>query len=212
MGVVMPEIAILIPHKHTPENDKALAIALDCIVRNTGVDYELLIDATTPACPYEVVNRMALSTRAEYIVPTNSDIFFAPGWVEPLLAAASPRKIVTGVLVESGAIGVNERNEHRDFGMTPERFDREAFEEWVAEQSGTPTGIGWFFPSLHHRATFNARGGFDLSRGRFPEPLDKHYWQQWRESGGAVERVASYAYHLQNYSNEAEQVKAVRHG
>lgn len=213
----MAEIAILIPHKHSPENDKALAVALDCIVRNTGVDYELLIDATTPACPYAVINRLALCTTAEYIVPTNSDVFFAPGWVEPMLTAAAPDAIVTGILVEPGAIGVNVLNHQRDFGMTPERFDRDGFEQWVAEQLESeqpevPSGEGWYFPSMLHRATFNARGGFDLARGTFPEPLDKHYWHGWRKSGGKVVRTVSYAYHLQNYSNEVEQVKAVRHG
>jgi hypothetical protein len=207
----MAEIAILIPHKRAPENDKALTVALDCIARNTDIDYELLIDATTPACPYEVINRLARAASAEYVVFANSDVFFAPGWAEPMLAVAAPNKIVTGVLVEPGAIGVNERNAHFNFGMTPDRFDREAFEAWVAEQSGNPTGVGWFFPSLHHRETFLSRGGFDPARGRFPEPLDKHYWNQWQRSDGQIERVASYAYHLQNWSNPEEQAKAVRY-
>lgn len=208
----MAEIAILIPHKHTRENDKALAIALDCIVRNTDMDYEVLIDATTPACPYEVINRMAHSTTATYIVPTNSDVFFAPGWVRPMFAAAAPHMIITGVLVEPGAIAVSDQNHTANFGMTPETFDREAFEQWVVESPEVPSGNGWYFPSMHHRQTFLDRGGFDLSLGHFPAPLDSHYWEQWQASGNYVERVLSYAYHLQNWSNPEEQQKAVRYG
>jgi hypothetical protein len=208
----MADIAILLPHKHTPENDKALAIAIDCIVRNTELDYELLIDTTTPACPYEVINRLAQRTTADYIVPTNSDVFFAPGWVRPMLAAAAPHMIIAGVLVEPGAIPVSDQNHTANFGMTPDTFERDAFERWVAESPVVPRGKGWYFPSMHHRLSFLDRGGFNIQRGNFPEPLDKYYWEEWKASGNYVERAWSFAYHLQNYSNEAEQEKAVRHG
>ncbi len=207
----MTSMAILIAHKHDPENDKALAIALDCIVRNTRNDYELLVDTDTPSCPYRLLNRMVHQTSAEYVVFSNSDIFFPPGWDVPMMNAAAPDVIITGVVVEPGAIGVNVLNHEHNFGMTPDTFDRAAFEQWVVDGSEIPDGDGWYFPSLHNRQEFLALGGFDLSRGAFPEPLDTYYWQRWREGGRRVQRVKSFSYHLQQYSFKEEQDKAVRH-
>lgn len=208
----MSKLAILIPHKRSPANDQALVIAMACIAQNTTVDYQVFIDAETPACPYRAINAMAWCVDAEYIVFSNSDVFFGPGWAEPMLAAASPDTIITGVLVEPGAIPVSDQNVTTDFGMTPDTFDRRSFEQWAAESPVVPSGEGWYFPSMHHRRTFLDQGGFDIQCGSFPDPLDKYYWQEWRESGRRVKRVPSFAYHLQNWSNEDEQGKAVRHG
>jgi len=207
----MARLAVLIAHKHQAANDAALAVALDCLVRHTRTDYELLVDSTTPACPYRVLNTLVRQTAAEWIVFSNSDVFMAPGWDEPLLEQAAPQRIVTGVIVEPGAIGVNILNHQHNFGMTPERFDRAAFERWVAETPETPAGAGWYFPSLHHRETFLDFGAFDTTLGHFPAPLDAIYWDRWLAAGREVVRAQSYSYHLQQYSSEAEQEKAVRH-
>lgn len=206
-----PAVSILIPHLRSPENDKALQIALSCIVANTSVDYELIVD-TQVGGVYGICNDMANRAKADYIVFSNTDVFFAPGWITPLLAQANAETIVTGTLVECGAIGVNEANIAHDFGMTPERFDRQAFEAYVSTNPEMPSGRGWYFPSLHPRATFLACGGFDNSQQEFPSPLDEIYWNQWLKAGKRVMRVPSYAYHLQNYSNPSEQGKAVRKG
>lgn len=204
-------IAILIAHKHETANDKALDIALSCVVRNTRNDYQLLVDTKTPDCPYRVWNRLAAATSAEWVLFTNSDVFLAPGWDTPMLEVAQPDIIVTGVVVEPGAIGVNDRNVLQNFGMAPDSFNRQAFEEWASTiPGGIPGGIGWFMPSLHHRETFLKVGGFDISRGIFPDPLDEDYWNKWKAAGRRIHRVASYSYHLQNWSNPSEQTKEVR--
>lgn len=204
-------IAILIAHKHETENDKALDIALSCIIRNTVNDYQVYIDTKTPACPYSIWNRMVRETSAEWVLFTNSDVFMGPAWDVPMLGVAAHDTIVTGVLVEPGAIGVHERNLKMDFGMRPETFRREEFEEWVLSEPEVPlNGIGWFMPSLHHRQTFIEFGGWDLSRGKFPQPVDNFYWDKWCQEGMKFNRVASFAYHLQNYSSDEEQQKAVR--
>lgn len=206
-----PELTILLPHLRGPANDRALRIALDCLLTNTQVNFELIVN-TSVGDVYEICNQMAARAAADWIVFTASDVFMAPGWDMPMLESAQVNRIVTGVIVECGAIGVNVLNHHRNFGMTPESFDREAFETWCRVSPETPSGYGWYFPSLHHREAFLDFGGFDLSRGPFPEPLDSYYWTKWRKAGREVHRVPSFCYHLQNYSNEAEQVKAVRHG
>jgi GT2 family glycosyltransferase len=210
--MIKPALSVLIPHLREPANDKALAVNLEMLVDNTGVDYELIVEAVaTRRDIYGVCNSMVARANSEWVVFGNSDVFMAPDWAEPMLEAAQPNRIVTGVVVECGAIAVNILNHHRNFGMTPESFDREAFERWVREAPEVPIGAGWYFPSLHNRQAFLDFGGFDVSKGSFPDPLDVDYWTRWQESGREVHRVHSFCYHLQQYSFEEEQQKAVRH-
>lgn len=209
----MPDFSILIPHKRNPENDKALRIALDCIVANTQYDYELIVDATTPADPYVVINSMAERARGEYIFFSNSDIFVADDWDYMLLGLSAPDTIVNCTLVESGAIGVHEANIHHSFGMTPDTFDRVGFEAFAKERTELPANNGFVFYGLIHRKTFLKRGGFDVNRGKFPSvALDRLFWEQWEADGLRIVRAKSFVYHLQNYSNPDEQTKAVRYG
>lgn len=211
----MPSLTVCIPHKHTRHNDAALLVALSCIVDNTRCDYELLIDTTTPTGVYGVYNRMARQAASEWVVFTNSDVFFAPGWDTPMLEAAGKYKIITGVLVECGAIGVSDRNIMANFGRTPQTFERSAFEEMAAGiifDKRTPPGEGWFMPCLMHRDTFLAMGAFDTRQGDFPTPLDGLFWEKWKASGLTVQRVRSYAYHLQNFSDEERTKEARIHG
>lgn len=206
----MADISILIAHKHEATNDEALKIALDMIVSNTVHDYELLVDTTTPTGVYGAYNRLAERASAPYVVFTNSDVFLAPGWDAAMLEEATPSVIVTGVIVECGAIPVAAANVEKNFGMTPQTFRRQAFEQWVAEEQPLPEGEGWYFPSMHYRRWFLEQGGFDVSRGEFPEVwLDKFYWDYWRACGFGIRHVRSYSYHLQCYS-DIERTRAIR--
>lgn len=207
-----PAISILIPHLRQSENDKALKICLECLIDNTDVDYELIIEASNEREDiYPLCNKMAERATADYIVFSNSDVFMAPGWARPLLAAASKHTIVAGIMVECGAIPVAQTNICANFGMTPDTFRRREFEEWVKGDIAIPGGRGWYFPSLHPRTMFLARGGFDSSAGGFMiQQSDKQYWDAWERDGEKVIRVESYSYHLQNFSNAAEQAKDIR--
>ena len=208
----MTQISVLIPHKRDPENDKALDIALSMYVRNTSVDIELCVDTTTPADPYVVLNSMAERARSEWLFFGNSDLFPSKGWDAALLALAEPHTIVNATLVEPGAIGVHEGNIHRNFGMTPERFDRAGFEAFAAANPELPANDGFTFYALLNRQAFLDFGGFDLSRGHFPTtPLDLIFWGQWREEGRTIVRANALFFHLQNWSNVLEQQKEVRH-
>jgi hypothetical protein len=194
-------------------NNEALKVCLECLVDNTTVDYELIIESVQkPRDIYKVCNEMAERAVSDWIVFHNSDVFMAPYWAESMLQAAAEDAIVTGVIVECGAIGVAPVNIGRNFGMLPSTFRREDFERFVAEHAPFPAGEGWYFPSLHPREAFVGMGGFDLSKGYFPkDPLDIIYWNSWRASGGKIKHVRSYSYHLQHYCSEEEQKKAVRH-
>lgn len=207
----MTKLSILIPHKHEPENDKALAIALSCLATNTRNDFEILVDSETPADPYVVLNRMAWMAHGEYLFFSNSDIFVSQGWDVDLLAKAAPDVMVTTTLVEPGAIGIFPGNMQRQFGMTPESFRRDEFEAWAANPDGAlPDGEGFYYYALIHRETFLKRGTFDTTRGTFPTPLDIYFWNDWKADGLTIVRAHSLVYHLQNYSNPEEQAKEVR--
>lgn len=206
-----PQLSILIPHLRNYVNNGALEIALNCLVENTDLDYELIVEAVEqPRDIYPVVNAMVARAMGEWIVFSNSDVFFAPGWLPPMWEARSPNVIVSGVLVEPGAIGVSHLNVQKDFGMRPATFRRLEFEAWVMAGGEWRDGRGWIWPSLHHKPTFQSMGGYDSSHIQWPEPVDLDYWERWEASGKTFQRVRSFAYHLQNWSNENEQRKPVR--
>lgn len=211
---IPPDISIILPHYREPRSNAALRICLDCIVANTTVNYELLLAAAYDPQRdlYPLFNSLVQQASAEYVLFLNSDMFLAPNWAEPFMQARTPDVILAGVLVEPGAIGVSDRNVKRDFGMTPERFRRDEFEAYATSGAEIPRGSGWTMPSLHHRASFLSIGGFDTNQGRFPyDPVDLMYIDKWITSGRKTERVASYCYHLQHWSDKSEQDKEVRY-
>ena len=206
----MADLSICIAHKHTKANDAALKVALECIVDNTHCDYELLIDTTTPDDAYVVYNRLVAQATTNYCVLTNSDVFMAPDWDIEWQLNADPNTILSGILVECGAIGVASGNLKHNFGMRPDTFNREAFETWAVD-CHFPAGVGWYMPCLMPREKFLNLGGFDNTRGVFGiDQVDLWFWQAWEASGGLLKRVRSVAYHLQFWSSEREQQKGVR--
>lgn len=205
-----PAISIIIPHLREPQNDKALKIALDCILDNTDLDYELIVEAVaTRRDIYPVLNNMAHRARSEWIVFSNSDVFMAPGWASAMYAARDESAIVTGIIAECGAIAVASDNYELHYGVTPEGYDRAGFEEWVAIFGAQIYGHkahqhrGWYFPCLLNKRVFNHSGGFDTSRGTFPkDPVDMYFWDMWAASGKGFKRANSWCYHLQNFTSE----------
>jgi len=198
----MVDISIVFPHLREKRNDQALKIALECIVDNTALDYELMIEAVAARRDiYSVINDMARWAKSDWLVFSNSDVFFAPNWAENLYFACDQHKIIGGVIVECGAIPVNERNYERNFGRTPQTFNRAAFEQFVTDSDIWRDNEPWYFPCLIHRPTFLALGGFDTDKGAFPDPLDMLFWDKWKAAGYTIQRVKSYCYHLQAYSD-----------
>lgn len=213
-----PDISIIFPHLRQPANDKALAIALDCIVDNTALDYELMIESVAERRDiYPVFNQMVKRANAEWVVLSNTDVFFAPQWAEPMYEARDMHTIINGVIVEPGAIGVASANKHAEYGFTPATFRRSEFESWVSEHGEVTynlmdKGRSWYLPCLIHRDTWLEFGGFDTSTGTWPEwPVDLYTWDKWAAAGNGFRRVNSFSYHIQNWSSEREQSREMRY-
>lgn len=212
--MISPPISILLPHLRNPSNDAAVRIALDTLTAHTDMDYELMVEAVAERRDiYAVLNRMARRALGEYIIPWNSDVYASPNWSAPLWALRDPQTIVSPTMVECGAIPVNDLNLERNFGRTPETFRRADFEAFVQAGGGWRDDWrdgeqSWYFPSLINRRAFLDIGGFDTSRGGFPDSLDMYFWETWEKSGGKFQRARSWVYHLQVWSDQTRGVRA----
>lgn len=199
----MPDVSIIIPHKPTPANNEALQLNIRMLLANTRCSFELIIDTETPKDPYKIWNEVVPKARASVVVLSNSDVLMAPGWDVPILEHICDNMIITGYLVEPGAIGVAPVNIHRNFGKLPSEFDRKAFEEFAKEHAKGKEAEekrAWYMPCAMMRDWFVWVGGFDTDKP-FPEPNDIKFWDRAVANYGTkLLRVPSYAYHFQNLS------------
>lgn len=210
----MAEMTIILPHRRNPGNDRALQVALSCLVDNTVSDFALLIDAAYDSPLYPRVNAMVEAAPTEICVYWSSDTFAALDWDTPMLEAWTPETIVTNVLVEPGAIALHHLNLHKDFGRKPETFRREEFEIWAAHDAPMLEGEGWYCPYMFSRRMFLDFGGL-IDNGEERDSMgftaaDKLLFARWKAAGNRVVRARSYAFHLQRWSDEGEQTHEKR--
>jgi hypothetical protein len=198
----MADITVIIPHKIMPENDKALLLNINALMQNSCSVLEIIID-TTLGDPYVIYNESAKIARSNIIVFTNSDVIMAPDWDRPFIDHMQDNAILTGYLVEPGNVGVALENIDKDFGKTPDTFDRNAFESFAmgSDKPAIKEQRGWYMPCAFKRDWFIGTGGFDTSVP-FPHPSDIAFWNKCvRELGTKLLRVNSFAYHFQALSH-----------
>lgn len=205
-----PAFTVILPHRRNPGNDKALAMCLSCLMDNTANDFMLIMDAAVNEPLFPRINRMIQIAKTSYVIYLASDTFVAPRWDVPIMEATDSRTIVTGVIVEPGAIAPHHLNKHADFGRKPETFRRAEFEQWCENDAPMLEGRGW--PGLYAipRSQFLLMGGFDTEMSAGADGFsyaDIDLWDRWEAAGNSITRVKSFAYHLQRFSDEIEQVK-----
>lgn len=203
-----PAFCVLLPHKRNPGNDSALAIALDCLMRNTRHDFILFMDSAFDSPLYPRMNALVENAPTDCCVMLSSDLFVAPSWDVPMLDLYNENTFVTNIVVEPGAIGVHPQNLQRDFGRKPDSFRRSEFEAWAqSEDAPFMGGEGWVVPLMFSATRWLELGSVDTSDGcDFPEiPPDQALIDRHKAEGGFVERAKSYTYHLQRFSDESEQ-------
>lgn len=213
-----PPMTIILPHKNNPGNNDALDICIDCLMRNTHSEFNLLMSVAYNQRLFAAIDRLFRQAQTDVCVFWNSDMFAAPGWDEPMLALFDYNTIVTNVLVEPGAISMDGGNCQADFGRKPGAFRRAEFETWVTSgQAPMLAGEGWYAPYMLHRQRYLDLGGIPLDDtdvleidGFNTRPLDIDFFQKHKANGGNVRRAASWTYHLQRFSDPVEQTKGNR--
>jgi hypothetical protein len=204
----MTSYTVCLPHKRNPGNDKALAIALSCLMDNSTYDFKLIVDAACDMPLYPRVNAMVEQATTDCCVYLASDMFVAPGWDAPMLGAWNQLTFVTGIVVEPGAISMSGQNLHKDFGRRPDTFRRAEFEQWATSEAPMLEGPGWYCPYMFNRQRFLELGGlipFDFEDPQHFTNADELLFKRHVETGGTIKRVKSFAYHLQRWSEPEEQ-------
>lgn len=206
----MPGLSILIPHHSTPLNDAALAINQRMLRENTAnPDCEVIV-VHEYGDPYRFWNDFSDKARYEHLAFSCSDMLMAPGWDVLMQAHVDDQTLVTGYIVEPGVIPVCHRNIVADFGKSPERFDRPAFEAFSrsCETSDVRDGYGWYMPLMVTKSFFRAMGKYPCERP-FPHPNDLAFWGTCESRGARFLQVRSFSYHFQNLSDVRHDSKRV---
>lgn len=206
-------ISILIPHKSTPLNDICLDLNLKMLEENTKSEYEVIL-MYEKQDPYALWNRYARTAKSDLLIFSNSDVLMAPNWDVQLVTHADNNSIITGYLVECGAIGIASQNIDRNFGRNPSKFDRQGFEDFCQEFAlkrqipDIKNERGWYMPCLMTKEFFSRMGGFPCDLP-FPHPNDIKFWEHCLKQGAILKRANSFAYHFQNLSNQEHDFKRV---
>lgn len=213
--MTMPPMTIILPHKNNPGNNAALRICIETLMANTRNEFNLLMSAAYNQPLFPAIDRLIRQSQTDCFVFWNSDMFPAPGWDEPMLELFQYNTIVTNIVTEPGAIGIFTDNVEWDFGRKAETFRRDDFEAWATSGSApVPSGEGWYAPYMMSKRRYLDIGGIDLDNddikpadGFNNRPLDIDLFNKHKAMGGQVRRAVSYVYHLQRYSDPAEQTK-----
>jgi len=194
-------LSILIPHKRGIKNDLALQLNVQMLLENTVNQFELLVD-TMDGCPYRLWNEMARKAKYEILVFSNSDVLMSKGWDSYIPNYVIDNNITTGYLVEPGIIGVFWQNITKNFGMSPEDFNRLEFEKFAISHTTQLDEVrherAWYMPCFMKRDWFLGVGGFDIENP-FPYPNDEKFWNDVESQYDTIFlRIPSIAYHFQN--------------
>jgi glycosyltransferase involved in cell wall biosynthesis len=110
---------------------------------------------------YRAYNFGAMSARGEYVLLTNSDMAYFPGFLSNLLSHRSSKRYLVGKLIESGRLKPAKIAIKKNFGMNLATFKRANFYKFAARISGdTLTSDGLYMPLLINRQDFIDNGGF----------------------------------------------------
>lgn len=110
---------------------------------------------------YRAYNFGVKEAKGEYVLLTNSDMSYAPGFLYSMMQQRSPSKYLVGKLVESGRLKPASLAIKRNFGKILEKFKREKFYKFANKiASDSITSGGLYMPCLVDRKVFLYNGGF----------------------------------------------------
>lgn len=205
IGAIVREagVSVILPHLRSAINDAALALAQPSWSHDPGLVADVQI-LDGPEDPYALWNEYVPQANTNTILFTNSDVVLADDWLRVALPHARRGRVVFGVLVEPGAMGVAPQNVTRDFGMCPRCCRLDAFAAWArSHRTARPdlvTQQGWPMPCLMDKRDFIAAGMFPADVPFMYRPNDLMLLERMRAQGIEMVTVPAFAYHFQNLS------------
>ena len=143
------------------------------------------------------LNRIAEMADGEWLYFVNDDMAFAPGWDIALLKHARPNRVLTGTVVEPEQpnVGVAPCHIARNFGLTAEEFDLDAWAREAEKLKEDRVEPGINYPFLIEKELFTRIGGIDE---RFAGPVhDPDLFYRITLAGAEMVRVRdSLCYHF----------------
>lgn len=153
---------------------------------------------------YRAWNRCVSLADTDDVVLVNSDMAFADGWLDELLALRerNPRCLPTSLLVESGRIPSGLPEYVKNFGRTPDDFDRAGFcahAEALKARGVGDFSSGLYMPVLWRKADFERIGGYWIQTVNHVLASDAVTFNRAAEQLGLEHRTAarSVVYHVQ---------------
>lgn len=171
----------------------------ELLQKNTVNEYEL-IEIVDNTDVYAAYNDGAFNAKNDIILLLNDDMFVSPGWDELYIKYCEPKTVVTGYLIESGRIPVASQNISYNCGTTLETFDYQKFIDFslTLNNPEVRNDLGWYMPVAFHKSTFINYPN-DI---KYPHPNDITLIKDLLpQMGYRYLQVASYVYHLQNYTS-----------
>ena len=196
----MYDFSIVLPYL---SNSECIDLCKKMLHDNSKYSYELIeiIDCNDV---YYAYNEGVKRANTNIVILINDDMFVSKNWDEYYIKYTNNKNVCTGYLVEPGVIGVSHKNIKKDFGKTPEKFNRIEFENWAMKQKiKTKEYIenqkGWYMPISFNKDTFIEYP----NESKFPTPNDIILIDEILPSKGYnFLKINSYVYHLQNFSNK----------
>lgn len=110
---------------------------------------------------YRAYNFGASKAKGEYVLLTNSDMAYAPGFLSTMLKHRSPDTYLVGKLVESGRLTPAKAAIKKNFGKRLGDFKRRRFYKFAKRISrNTLSEGGLYMPVLIHRLNFLSNAGY----------------------------------------------------
>lgn len=153
---------------------------------------------------YRAWNRTVHESATEDVVLVNSDMSFGDGWLDELIGLRTerPDTLPNSLLVESGKLASGLPQYVRDFGRTPDQFDRAGFmrhAEMIRERSDPVFDGGLFMPVLWKKSQLAHLGGYPIQQPNHSLASDAVLFNAARDKLGLIHRTAtrSVVYHAQ---------------
>ena len=196
-----PIMSILIPHYNTPAGRRTAVVCVDRLLENTRSQHVDIVLHSARGDNFQIWNDLAQAARSDVLALWCFDQYPAPGWDIAALNAYSPTTLVTIPNCENGFSPSHEANAVASFGMSPEAFDRSAFDTWAMDATRNNV-LCWQFPWIINRDAFLDLGGFPKFefRSQAWEMTDKAFFDKWLDAGYVTERAYTWVYHLMRWA------------